>query len=440
MSAPLLPAADAPVYFAHEQAGIGDPNPFYENGVYSVFYLKNEGRHPFWLTQSRDGLTWSPPSESIPAGKADEPDFWTGSGSVIADPKGGYRLYYTGHHPHADPKEVVMEARAPALTGPWTKHPETAFAGSPAYDRRDFRDPFLFWNAEAKAWWMLLATRRRGKAVIGLYSSADLTQWTARPPIYEEDSPLNLEVPDLFREGGDWYLLYSDQREESRQVRYLAASRSAGPYVYRRFDALDGRAFYAGKSAGSGDRRLLFGWLAHKKRHDDAMDFDWGGDLVVHALRRNARGDLAVSLPETVAAQFRRERRTLSPQALEIGSAAQPLLARMTLQVRPGSAFGILLREAGQEPSRIRIDTARGEARFLLRGRDSAQAPRVAFPPSADGRYALDLVVDPKLGLGIAYINGFRALSFRFYHIGNSRLSLTMDGEPVALSGVVTTR
>jgi hypothetical protein len=47
-------AQDGAVYFAGEPEGIGDPNPYYENGVYSIFYLKNEGRHPWWMSQTSD--------------------------------------------------------------------------------------------------------------------------------------------------------------------------------------------------------------------------------------------------------------------------------------------------------------------------------------------------------------------------------------------------
>ncbi|UYN98954.1 MAG: hypothetical protein KIT02_13585 [Devosia sp.] len=284
------PALSAPLYFAGETVGVGDPNPYYEDGVYSVFYLRNSGRHPWWVSQTSSLAQWSAPQEAIPAGDAGTPDYWTGSGSVIADPAGGYRLYYTGHNPEARPKEVTMEARAPALGGPWTKVPAATFAGLPTYDEWDFRDPYVFWNEDEAAWWMLLTTRQAGDAAIGLYTSDDLGVWTPADPLYVEASPLNLEVPDLFSEGDYWFLLYSDQREEARQVRYLTAAQSGGPYAYGPYDALDGRAFYAGKSAGAGEQRLLFGWVAHKSLRKDAMSLVWGGDLVVHGLRRTADG------------------------------------------------------------------------------------------------------------------------------------------------------
>ena len=38
-AAPAGTSQEGAVYFAGETEGIGDPNPFYENGVYSIFYL-----------------------------------------------------------------------------------------------------------------------------------------------------------------------------------------------------------------------------------------------------------------------------------------------------------------------------------------------------------------------------------------------------------------
>ena len=430
----------APLYFAGEVPGVGDPNPFFENGTYSVFYLQNQGRHPWFMSQTSDLSTWSRPVEAVPVGEAGTPDYWTGSGSVVADPEGGYRLYYTGHNPEARPKEVTMEARAETLAGPWSKVPDTTFAGLPTYDELDFRDPFVFWNAEADAWWMLVTTRLEGDAAVGLYTSRDLGAWTAADPLYTEDSPLNLEVPDLFTEGGDWFLLYSDQRDASRQVRYLTAADSAGPYQYGPYDALDGRGFYAGKSAGTGDDRLLFGWVAHKSLRKDAMNFAWGGDLIMHALHRTDMGELAVSLPADLGAQFDTERATLSTEDLEVGTPDSALRVRAEANVTPGTPFGIAFTASNSgRVSTLEIDTDKGEAVFLYNG-DANGAPRVAFPPDADGAYVLDLVVDPELGLGVLYINDFRALSFRYYRVGATTISLFADGGFTALDGTVSVR
>jgi hypothetical protein len=435
-----IPVEAAPLYFSGEVAGVGDPNPFFADGAYWVFYLQNQGRHPWYMSRSVDLETWSAPVEVVPVGEAGMPDYWTGSGSVAVDREGAYRLYYTGHDPEGSPKEVTMEARAETLEGPWTKVPETTFSGPPAYDRWDFRDPFVFWNAEASAWWMLMTTRHAGDAAIGLYTSPDLESWTAAEPLYTEPSPLNLEVPDLFAEGDDWFLLYSDQRDAMRQVRYLRAEQSEGPYRYGPYDALDGRGFYAGKSAGTGADRLLFGWVAHKNLRKDAMNFVWGGDLITHALRAREDGSLAVSLPGKLAVQFDQLRHALAPDRLEIGLPDTALRTRMDVRVVPGSRFGFAFTAVNSgRVSTLELDTARGEATFRYNG-DANGAPRVAFPAATDGAYMLDLVVDPDLGLGVLYIDDFRALSFRYYRVGATDLTLFADGGFSAVEGAVFER
>ena len=432
-------ATAAPVFFGLEAQGIGDPNPFYQDGRYHVFYLQNEGRHPWRVSSSTDLTSWSEPVEAVPVGPAGAPDYWTGSGSVVADPRGDYRIFYTGHLPGGDPKEIVMASRADSLAGPWTKLATPRFSGVPDYDRWDFRDPFVFWNDEAKSWWMLLTTRKAGQAVVGLYTSPDLDRWTAAPPLYAEASPLNLEVPDLFREGADWFLLYSDQRDASRQTRYLKAATSAGPYAYGTYDALDGRGFYAGKTAGTGANRLLFGWIAHRRGRRDDAELEWGGDLVAHAIRRTAVGALAVDIADPVARQFATVMGRLSPAAPGSGEIAKGTRITADLAVRAGDRFGIRFTKDGFAAATAEIDARAGEARFVVGGR-TADAPRVAFPASADGRYRLDLLLDPRQGFGILYSNRFRALSFRYYGLSGSVPTFYADGGFVAMEGEVRTK
>lgn len=222
----------APLYFAGEAAGVGDPNPFFENGTYSVFYLQSQGRHPWFMSQTSDLRTWSAPVEAVPAGEAGTPDYWTGSGSVVAAP----------------------------------------------------------------------------------------------------------------------------------------------------------------------------------------------------------------SLPADLGAQFDMERTTLSTEDLEVGTPDSALRVRAETKVAPGARFGVAFTATNSgRVSTIEIDTSKGEAIFLYNG-DRNGAPRVAFPSSADGVYALDLVVDPELGLGVLYINDFRALSFRYYRVGATTISLFADDGLSALDGTVSVR
>ncbi|WP_342249158.1 hypothetical protein [Sphingomonas sp. OTU376] len=436
---PSPAATAAPLFFGLEAQGIGDPNPYFENGRYYVFYLQNEGRHPWRMSSSSDLTSWSPPADAVPVGQAGEPDYWTGSGSIVANPAGSYRIFYTGHLPGGTPQETVMVSRADALADPWSKLAAPRFSGPPDYEQWDFRDPFVFWNDEARAWWLLITTRKNGQAAIGRYTSSDLDHWTAAPPLYTETSPLNLEVPDFFREGSDWFLLFSDQRDAARQTRYLKAASSSGPFAYGPFDALDGRGFYAGKTAGTGADRLLFGWVASRRDRRDDTELVWGGDLVAHAIRRTDSGALAVDIAAPLAQQFVTTTRRLSPGAPVADPVVQGSRIMVDLSVRPGDKFGFRFTRNGAADAVAEIDSASQQASFVIGGR-SGDAPRVAIPSSADGRYHLELLLDPRQGFGILYINHFRALSFRYYGLSGTVPTAYAEGGLITLDGEVRTK
>jgi hypothetical protein len=312
------------------------------------------------MSSSTDLSNWSAPVDAVPVGQAGEADYWTGSGSIVANRAGGYRIFYTGHLPGGAPQEIVMSSRAGSLPGPWSKTATPRLGGAADYGSLDFRDPFVFWNQEANAYWLLITTRKNGQAVVGRYASSDLDHWTVAPPLYTEISPLNLEVPDFFQERRSWFLLFSDQRGSSRQTRYLRSTTATGPFTYGVFDALDGRGFYAGKTAGQGAHRLLFGWVASRRDKRDDTELVWGGDLVAHAIRHTDNGVLAVDIAQPLAEQFVNTVKQLSlaaPAANAIGEAT-----RMTadLSIHPGDKFGIRFARDGLTDAVAQIDTTSG--------------------------------------------------------------------------------
>ena len=78
----------------------------------------------------------------------------------------------------------------------------------------------------------------------------------------------------------------------------------SGPWLTPADDTFDGRAFYAAKTAGDGERRFLFGWNPTRQGETDTGAWQWGGNLVVHELRQQLDGTLAVSQPESVAEAY----------------------------------------------------------------------------------------------------------------------------------------
>lgn len=65
---------------------VGDPMPYYENGVYSIFYLKDEGgslRHSVYRVDTTDFIHYTDKGETLRSGFITQQDYWIGTGSVV---------------------------------------------------------------------------------------------------------------------------------------------------------------------------------------------------------------------------------------------------------------------------------------------------------------------------------------------------------------------
>jgi beta-fructofuranosidase len=291
--------------------------PFYWDGAYHLFYLKDyrdvEGHGegtPWFHLVTRDFVQFEDWGEALPRGPAGTQDVWVFTGSVIERDRTFY-IFYTGHNSHLKeqgrPVQAVMRATSPDLRS-WTKDPAFRFTAPPGYEPDDWRDPFVFWDEEAGAYWMLLAARKptgpgRHRGCIALAASPDLETWEVCEPFWAPDLYYTHECPDLFRSGEWWVLIYSTFSE--RTVTHYRLSRCLeGPWRAPADDAFDGRPYYAAKTAGDGEHRYLFGWLATREGETDAGRWQWGGNLVVHELVQQPYGTLAVRPPESVLAPF----------------------------------------------------------------------------------------------------------------------------------------
>ena len=102
------------------QPYVGDPMPYYEDGVYYIYYLKDGGdsyNHSIYLATTTDFVTYTeydaPVLESSRSGGQDA---WIGTGSVVKVDD-IYYLFYTGHNgaSNMEFKEKVMVAKSDNL-------------------------------------------------------------------------------------------------------------------------------------------------------------------------------------------------------------------------------------------------------------------------------------------------------------------------------------
>ncbi|UJF34648.1 glycoside hydrolase family 32 protein [Paenibacillus hexagrammi] len=309
------------LFYKPDKAWVGDLIPFYKDGTYRLFYLHDwrenketygEGTSWFELRTS-DFVKYEEMGETLKHGRIDEQDMNCYTGSIL-EANGEYHLFYTGKNLYSPfcedgvPLECVMHAVSKDMET-WTKLPEdTFYSDGIRYERHDWRDPFVFWNEEAGEYWMLLAARlkegpSRRRGCIALCSSKDLKSWEIREPFWDPKLYVTHECPDLFRIGEWWYLVYSTFSD--RFVTHYRMSKSlSGPWEAPKHDAFDGRAFYAAKTWGDGEKRYAFGWVPSKENENDFSDWQWAGNLVVHEVVQQPDGTLTVRIPDTLDQHF----------------------------------------------------------------------------------------------------------------------------------------
>jgi beta-fructofuranosidase len=307
-------------FYKPSDAWAADFIPFYADGRFRLFYLhdwRDQLRHgegtPWYQVSTDDFVRFEEHGESLARGSALDQDLYVFTGSVL-EAGGQYHIFYTGHNPHPregePPDQAVMHAASPDLLH-WEKvREDTFFSPQDIYEKNDWRDPFVFWNAEAGEYWMLLAARlkvgpSRRRGCTALCTSADLKKWTVRPPFYSPGLFFTHECPDLFRMGDWWYLVFSEFSDRS-VTRYRMSRLLSGPWLAPPDDCFDGRAFYAAKTWSDGSHRFIFGWNPTREGEKDYQAWHWGGSLVVHEVIQQADGRLSVRIPQSIDRAFSR--------------------------------------------------------------------------------------------------------------------------------------
>jgi beta-fructofuranosidase len=305
------------IFYRPADAVAADFIPFYHDGIHHLFYLKdwrNTEKHgdgtPWFHLTTSDNITFEELGEAIPRGPIGAQDRWIFTGCVFAK-DGIFHIFYTAHNHHR-PKvglnnETIAHATSPDLLK-WTKDPDFEIKPLPGFNDTDWRDPFVFWNEEAREYQMLLAARKadmpaRHSGCTARLGSADLLTWTERRHLYAPDTYFTHECPDLFRIGDWWYLIFSEF-SQTTQTRYRMARSIEGPWLSPDDDSFDGRGWYAAKTSGDGHRRFAYGWLATRNQERDAGEWQWGGNLVVHELHQRSDGTLASTLMQESYASF----------------------------------------------------------------------------------------------------------------------------------------
>lgn len=299
---------------------LADVIPLYHDGIFHLFYLhdlRDPARLgpgvPWRLLTTRDFVAFQDHGVVIPTGPAGSQDQWIFTGCAF-EHQGKFHIFYTGHNRHLPPVgracEAIMHAVSDDLRS-W--HKDDTFPplfAPPGYERDDWRDPFVYQDADGGCWSMLLAARTRAdphspqiNGVTARLTSTDLIHWRPADPLYAPNLFFTHECPDLFRMGDWWYLIFSEFSDR-HTTRYRMSRTMCGPWVAPPDDEFDTSAWYAAKTAGVGKDRYLFGWLATRDSERDTGNWQWGGDLVVHEIVQRSDGTLGARCPKSIKEAF----------------------------------------------------------------------------------------------------------------------------------------
>ncbi len=439
---------------------VGDPMPFYENGQYYVMYLHDardggDTFHPFAMASTTDFTSFTDHGIVVPCGADNSQEDALGTGSTI---KVGdtYYTYYTGHNNNLWPAEKIYLATSKDLLT-WTKQTDFVLeAPLNDVDRNEFRDPFIL--KEDDVYKMLITSRayvsavNDWQAVILQYSSTDMLNWSLEDPFYYNGERM-LECPDVFTMGNYQYLIYSnwDWAETDRRTRYVYREAGSNTWITPEQPALDDHFFYAGKTAGEGSERYLFGWCYTRENHKDSGSKVWGGSLVVHKLLQNSDGTLKVAIPTPICSALSSEIDLLgkvmdgasysnSQYVLKSSGESKAVAVfdgirdayriHGTLNTgssqRCGFEFGASGNRSEVHDLVFDMQASTLNLERILNGQTVAVVSSVNLPQGNE--FDIDIIVEN--AVCVAYINGEKALTNRIYQMNRNGWGLfTQDGE-----------
>ncbi len=314
-------AYDYNTYFLPEkdeagQGFVGDTMPYYEDGTFYIYYLKESGdsyNHSIYLTTTKDFVTYTEQQEVVlEASRSGGQDSWIGTGSVVKV-EGKYYFFYTGHgSATSEYAEKVMVAESNNLTS-FTKIADWEITPPDSLKQKnDFRDPQAYYDSAAGKITLTITASQDGTARILKYTlDKDLSN-----PVYDgiifsntaEENFWNLECSDTFKIGDKWYISYSAQDDT---LWYASSDSQYGPYGDAK--RLEGKLFYAAKHVEDGNNSYMVGWGRRAESVSSTQDVGgWAGNVVVQKIAQKENGDLYLVPVDAVADQFtvRRELKT----------------------------------------------------------------------------------------------------------------------------------
>lgn len=431
----FLPAA-----IGSEQPYVGDTMPYYEDGVFYLYYLKDGGdsyNHSIFLTTTTDFLTFTehdgPIIESTRGGGQDD---WAGTGSIVKV-GGKYWFFYTGHthDPSYEYMEKIMLAVGDDLchfkkVEGWEMVPPVELG-----QKRDFRDPQACYDPETNKIYMTVTASKDGVAHILKYTmDPDLTGIQYKGILLTDPTKTfwNLECSDCFQIGDTWYVTYSGQ---NGSLWYAMSDSRFGEYTEP--VRLEGRLFYAARHVSDGRNHYMVGWARRSESPSTIHAFSaWGGNMACQQLVQKSDKTLALAPIASVCDAMNQRRALLicgTTVALDVNSSCEVFTAyerfRLTGEFRftGDGSFGLDF----ENEKRISVFPEAGYIRLCIDGA-SADTAELAIHLEKNRDYPFTYVQEGSIG--VFYIDGLAALTVRLYGTTGKPIRLFAENNRVVFS------
>ncbi len=440
----FLPAVDG-----INQPFVGDPMPYYEDGVFYLYYLKEGGdsyNHSIYLTTTTDFLTFTEIDDPIiESSRSGGQDSWAGTGNIVKV-EDKYYFFYTGHAPSESYEymEKIMLAVGDDLyhfekVEDWEMIPPKEIG-----QKRDFRDPQAYYDAESGKIYMTVTAAKDGVARILKYTmDPDLTNVKYEGILLSDPTGKfwNLECSDCFQIGDTWYVTYSGQDDT---LWYAMSDSRFGEYTEP--VRLEGKLFYAAKQVSDGTNNYMVGWARRSESPSSTQEVSaWGGNMECQQLVQNPDGTLALAPIDSVREAMSARRELLiegTATAIEAGSryaytdvftSYERYMLTGEFRFTGDGSFGLAF-DYSKTPENyklISIDPKAGRISLSF-NEGSSEITEMAVNLEKNKDYSFTYVQEGSVG--VFYIDGMAALTVRIYGITGKPIRLFAENNNVVFS------
>ena len=437
------------------QPFVGDTMPYFEDGTYYIYYLKEAGdsyNHSVYLATTTDFVTYTEVDAPVlEANRDGGQDSWIGTGSVV---KSGdkYYFFYTGHGNGAvlEYAEKVMVAVGDTPTSfekleGWEITPPAELG-----QKNDFRDPQGYVDPETGNIILTVTAAMDGVARILKYTvSPDLKNKHYDGVIFTNDEAKNgdfwnLECSDTFKIGDKYYITYSAQDDT---LWYAVSDTPYGPYGDP--VRLDGKLFYAAKHVEDGEKYYMVGWARRSESVSSTQDVaGWAGNMAAQEIIQNSDGTLYLDPVDAVAESFsvRRELPCEGGTHAYVASGSaynyadaftcyESFMLTGEFTFTGEGSFGLSFDYNGRDDKNKFISIAPSDGVMRLAFNEGGTViTETAAPLTAGETYSFTYIQEGSVG--IFYIDGVNSLTVRLYGASGKNIEIFAENNSVLFTSL----